>query len=126
MSVDLHFHCFCLMRCVWEMIMMKGFRENSVVYDLLKLLQNSLTFCMWIQTMEMKLEEYKALLTSLSILILQLYLHTFSPAYQQRTRRVGGVNEHVKPPNQFSSVSFFFKIKWKGHQNVYPWKDFRP
>jgi hypothetical protein len=91
------------------MIIKKGFRENSVVCDLLKLLQNSLTFCMWIQTTKMKLEEYKA--THLSFNFdLQLCLYTFSPTYQQRTRRIG-VDGHVRPTNQSSSVSLFFKIR---------------
>ncbi|KAL9338335.1 hypothetical protein Peur_070104 [Populus x canadensis] len=63
------------------MIIKKGFRENSVVCDLLKLLHNFLTFCMWIQTTKIKLEEYKATYLSFNF-DLQLCLYTFSPTYQ--------------------------------------------
>ncbi|KAJ6911940.1 hypothetical protein NC652_022281 [Populus alba x Populus x berolinensis] len=64
---------------------------------------------MWIQTTEMKLEEYKATYLSFDF-DLQLCLYTFSPTYQQRTRRIG-VDEQVRPTKQSSSVSLFFKIR---------------
>ncbi|KAJ6904079.1 hypothetical protein NC651_021275 [Populus alba x Populus x berolinensis] len=64
---------------------------------------------MWIQTTEMKLEEYKATYLSFNF-DLQLCLYMFSPTYQQRTRRIG-VDGYVRPINQSSSISLFFKIR---------------
>jgi hypothetical protein len=89
------------------MIIKKGFRENSVVCDLLKLLQNSLTFCLWIQITEMKLEEYKATYLSFNF---DLQLCLYSLALHISRERGELVSMDMLDP-QTNPLMFLFSLR---------------